>query len=395
MYRKRIVFIPTYNYLSKNLFLSFVEKLKEDYDCIIINNDEYSKIEEDEYYKGVFDAYYEVNVNNEFKINPNLIDRFKKIFIKNFLLRKKFLSLIKEIKPDLIITNSDMSLAFKAIKKYCDNNNIYTVILQPSFFDLERITPFRINDLLRKFINIFSDYFPKQYLWGNEYKSNILFLWGHYFANFYKYQKIKIVGNALYDQPYQSNINLRKKLNLENKFVVTICTEAFGGLISDIDSKLLIKFYENIINYNEELYIILKVHPRESSDYFRNALELKHSNYAIIGNEHSLQDVLNITNVQVSVASATSLESIIFNTPIILINPNNQIKINNFFSGMVEEKATNIQEFQEKIHIIRTDKKWYEGYKENRKTFLELYCYGLGESSKNIKNEIDRVLLND
>jgi hypothetical protein len=396
--KKTIVFLPTYDYLSEKLFLSFINKLDE-FNTIYINNDEFQLIKKNKNIAYNFSYYLEVRGGYSFKKNKNILKKLKKIFIENKALQTKLLKNIKDINPDLVITTSDMSIAFKGIKKYCDKNNIPTILIQPSFFDYEETNKKDIKSKLRKLINIFLDIYPKQILWGNEDKNTILFLWGNFFKNYYNKEKdIRIVGNPIYDNYNDKCLSTRDKDNLRsnlkimsNKKVVTICTEAFGGLISKEDTNMLFKFYSEIINTNQNFFFIIKLHPRDSIKDINLRLNINLSNYVLIGNEYSLLDIFYITDIQVSVASASSLEAILLNIPVILINPNNSININNFFNNSVELRAHDIIEFNKCLDMV-SSVTWSNKFALNRDKFLSVYLNSLGSASSNIKKEIKRIL---
>ena len=397
--KKTIVFIPTYDYLSNKLFLSFVDRLK-DFNTIYINNDEYQEIKEDYNIISKFSYYLEVSCGRKPSKTKTLLERLKTIFIKNNILRKKILYSVKNIKPDLIITTSDMSISFKSIKRHCDKKNIPMIIMQPSFFDYAKTSNMSYKDGVRKIINIFFEIYPKQAVWGAEDKNTILFLWGNFFKEFYNKEKdIRIVGNPVYDsytpKPLlnKSNENLKGKLGISKQKVVTICTEAFGGLISNEDTSALFNLYSEIIRENQNNFFIIKLHPRDSLKDVKLKLKLNYSNYILIKDEYSLLNIFHITDIQVSVASTSSLEAILLNIPVILINPNRRININNFFNGLVELRANNLAEFNECINIV-SSKYWVKNFTLNRRKFLSLYLDSLGSASLNIKKEIC-LILND
>ena len=223
--KKRIVFLPTYDYLSNDLFLSFIDRLSE-YDTIYINNDEYQPIEKNSNIIKKFSKYFEVYSGYNFTSKPSFQKKIKSFF-NNILFQKKLNLFFKSLDPDLLITTSDMSVAFKGIKAYCKINNIPIIIIQPSFFDYEKIYKINYKDRTRKFINFFIEIYPKQALWGNEDKETILFLWGSYFKNYYSNKKdIRIVGNPKYDTYISNNLQqfdidrFKKKYNINNKKII-------------------------------------------------------------------------------------------------------------------------------------------------------------------------------
>jgi len=101
-----------------------------------------------------------------------------------------------------------------------------------------------------------------------------------------------------------------------------------------------------------------------------------------------------MSDIQISVASTTSLQALLFKTPIILVNPNNLIKINNFFDNdiNVELRATTLQECNNAIQTILFDSKWKKQFNERRNQFINLYLNYIGTSAKKIEKEINSIL---
>ena len=138
--RKRIVFIPSYYYLSHPLFFNVVEKIS-DYEKVYFNTKdpvswEYNKkrIKKEDILK-YFDTYYEVNKEMGYKDSKN--NKLQKFYeIKIYI--KKIKEILDGIKPVIIIATSDMFFAARVFNQWANINNIPVIIIQHVFLDFKK-----------------------------------------------------------------------------------------------------------------------------------------------------------------------------------------------------------------------------------------------------------------
>jgi len=406
--KKTIVFIPTYYYLSHPLFSRIVENFS-DYEKVYFNTKDlvswkYNKegIKKNEVLKW-FDKYYEVNKELDSKnSNSNKLQ----IFLKH----KKYISHIKnvlsEIKPAAIITTSDMSYSARICNQWANRNSVPIIIIQPSFLNFGESNynynlKHRIKYLLfNKILNI--PLYRRQPLFGNENKNNYLFLWGDYFKKFYKnkekYNNIFLTGNPVFDRC--NEVNKENKENIYKQFgflkdrqIITICTENIDDIYSVDVFTRLIDIYKGAIINNEELFFVIKVHPRENIEKYNKAFkDLNKNNYKII-KDVNLYDLYKITDVQVSVMSYSSFEAVVLGIPIVLVNPDNKIKFFDFFNNEVELKANTAEELNECIQYALTDE-YKEIFVKKRKDYLQSRLYALdGKSGERVVKRIEEIIM--
>jgi hypothetical protein len=378
---KKVVFIPTYDYLSNPLFSLIVPLLKGFYNIYFNTNEiiSWSREEEEkrkEELLSQFDEYRSIYYTR----TRNWIKKT----IAVFRYRKKTHEVLDEIDPAVIVTASDMSFSSKLAKVWTNKKDIPLIVLQPAFIDpgiYNDISSlqYRIKHLV--FNRLFSIPLAlEQKRWGNEYSDNYLLLWGEYFKKMYRglpiHENIYVTGNPVYDKYFKKDSEkkvLREKVYREygfpmNRKIVAICTE---GLITPefMDAgKRLNNIYRELVRKRKDLYFVIKLHPRDSLEDFMGIFsDIPDINYSIIKNL-DLENLFLISSVQVSICSASSFEAVIAGVPIVLVNPNNMVKYHDVFRNKIELRATNINEFESCIDDALTLE-----YRENFRKKRELY----------------------
>ena len=396
----KILFIPTYDYLSEDMVLSFIQYLDK-YELIYLHHDEYSKLKMNKHIMKYTHHYETINTNIQTALRIPVVYKFMKLLVYNRKLKKQVLNKVKYYSPSIIITFSDLSISINGIKEYCRINDIPIIIMQPSFFDSKiQSLPFpeMIKSKLRKLLNPILDIYPRQQLWGNEVKESILFLWGSEYKKLYSDDKdIRIVGNPVYDH-YLDNLMakenreiLKKELFQNNEDIVLICTEAFGGIISCAQTRMLYKFYDEIIRSNPTWNFIVKIHPRDDTERIKSHFKNNPPNIVFVSNEYNLKSLFGISSAQVSVASVTSLEAVIYSCPIILINPNNKMNVNSFFNNTIEYKASTVDQFNKCLAELGEKRNW-EVFINRRRAFLRSYLNMPINSASTICDQICQIV---
>lgn len=392
--KEKIVFIPTFYYLSHPLFFSVVEKFS-DYEKVYFNTKDpvswdYNKkgIQKEEVLN-YFDNYYEVDKEIDYKNSKqhNKLQRFfeNKKYIKNIK------DILNEIKPTAIITTSDMSYSARICKQWANKINISVIIIQPSFLDF-KITDYNLKKkikylLFNKILNI--PLYSRQVCFGNENRNNYLFLWGEYFKNYYVgktiYNNIYITGNPAFDKYFtdykKENANFHDMLGIPaDKKVITICTQPVNVTFGVDAFTCLIDLYKEVIADNKELFFVIKVHPREDIEKYNKAFrDLDKSNYKIV-KDMNLYDLYKITDVQVSVSSYSSFEAVVLGIPIILVNPENKLKLFDYFNNEIELKANMAEELSKHLRRCLTEE-YRDEFKIKREKYLKSRLYSLDEKS--------------
>jgi hypothetical protein len=412
------VYIPTYHYLSHPIFFCIAQEAKNDFSNIYLNtkdpafaqyNAEGIRIDEINRY---FDEYREIQPpmrNNGQKLRFNGIVDLTNFIFSCWKFKNKLDEELKAIAPDAVITTSDLGgYVNRACNTWCEEKGVPFIVIQPApAMDIpgNETTAARViaslsyilfNQILRVPL------FQKQSLFGNERKGNYLFLQGEYFKKNYRGKEIEdhiyIVGNPAVD-PLLSNRFPRaslKNLGLERaegfKALVTICTEGLDGLVDEICIKELNDFYKFAIEQNPEIYFVIKVHPRESTETYDQIFkENTGENYSVIKNV-DLYKLFTITDVQISVASTTSLEAVVFGIPIVLANPNNAIQLMDFFQNEIELRAKTQEELNECIHRCLTDEYRMDFKAKRDKYIVSRYGFLDGKSAKRTIKNIQEII---
>lgn len=403
--KRNIIFVPTYYYLSHPLFFSISEKLSN-YRKIYFNTKErnlwiFNKkgIKKDEVLS-YFDYYCEINNERDYKNSKFRI--LQKIFEhKRYINNIK--NILNEIKPIAIITTSDMSYSARICNQWASKNNIPVIIIQPSFLNF-KMTDYNLKKrvkylLFNKVLNI--PLLRKQVYFGNENKKNYLFLWGEYFKRYYKgkpiYNNIYITGNPVFDK-YFTNYKKGKDVFYEilgilsDKKVITICTQEIDTIFGVDAFTNLIDMYKSVIADTEELFFIIKVHPREDIEKYIKAFRgLDKSNYKIV-KDINLYDLYKITDVQISVSSYSSFEAVVLGIPIILVNLDNKFKLFNYFNNEIELRANTAEELSKHIRRSLTEK-YKDKFKIKRKKYLKSRLYSLdGKSGERVVMKIEEIV---
>jgi hypothetical protein len=322
---KRLVFIPTYSYLSHPIFFS-IARCAQRFHTVYFNTK---------------DPLFAVS-NRE--ISPEeMVSHFDEYCEAAFVPRKKRKSILlhhlevqsaledqlSTLEPDVIITTSDMGgYLNRMCNMWAEKKGIPFIVIQPSFIPLERVgKTLKENLFYFAFNNILGiPLCTRQKVFGNERPSNYLFLWGEYFKNFYRgleiEKNIRITGNPAFDSIFQNEAGTDLGVSIpEGTPVITICTQPLDVLLSEKVFKKVNDFFKTLIEENPDLFFVVKVHPREDTKKY----DCFNTSNSIILRDVPFHAVLRRTHVQVSVSSYTSFEAAVSKVPIVLIDPNIQL----------------------------------------------------------------------
>lgn len=360
-YKKKIVYVINYAYLSYPLYESLVEILGDSYEHILLILED-PFIDQD--LSGLdgarFNRVHLVQFSDHYWLkgiiaNKKYIHKVPLLLRLFYNYKKAILSEIDIIKPNLVLSTTDMTFGMKVISDFVQQFDCKTGIYQPSFIDSvprNGFSGFR-NWLLYWIFNRFFrlPIFDKQQTWGNEIPGAIKFLWGDKFSGYLKNQKeIRVVGNPMLKRYYNSkseiDSELKEVLGIESdRPIITICSEAFKGTVDD---NKVFDIYKQTIKILPGYYFIIKVHPRDDLRFYQKFFEDSSSNNICVIKDVSIIGVLNISDVQISVNSYSSVEAIILNVPVILVN-REIVSLPNHFSEHVILEAKNSVELAEQI----------------------------------------------
>ena len=402
--KKRIVYIPDYYYLSNRIFINLLKYTKGHFYNIYFNTKD--PLFEKTNLMGIkkneiipfFDEYSEVEKS---KIH---IGKIKKRKLNNYVEWKKVNNYIHDqlskLNPQAIITTTDMGGVINRMCNYwAKKNNVPYIVIQSAFIP----THFEKTSLKNK-LNylIFNKVLgiplhKRQNLFGNEISTNHLILWSDYFKKYYKGTEIegniRTCGFPGYDHLFNRDINTHiKNITLpKNKHIVTICIQPLKSILSSKNQDEINEILISGITNNTDFFFLINVHPRMQLEEIRAIFKrIKTNNYIIIEYPEIFTLIAN-SDIQVSVSSTVSFESVILDIPIILIKKE---LVSHFdpFNNEIELRANTSEEFSEQLNrCIKSDYK--NDFKKRRDKYLKkMVKYIDGKSSERIIHFVDELI---
>ncbi len=358
---KKILFIPTYTYLSSPIFSNLLPELKEFETIYLDVEDQYQCERTSSQFKSQFSK------SIEFYLNANGVTSIAKVmkFFKMIRYKNKLKKLIMLEGLSAIITTSDLTFSIRIIKSYFPNIPVF--VIQPALFlnkgvprkYSQRITYILFNKILR--IPIVS----RQNYFGQEYEDFFLLLWGEYFQQMIKTNTNKrIIGDITLDNfPIKKDADAKRKLLVKHAYyvdakIVTICTNAFESLVKKESVDKLYEIYQDLIFEYKDLFFIIKPHPRNNRKALRNIFESSKAKNCVVL-DTDLHELFKYTDIHISSFSRTAIEAIASGIPVISVNPNNEILLQDFLNNQLNEQVTTSQEMHMKIEDILKNKDDY------------------------------------
>jgi len=363
---KKILFIPTYTYLSSPIFSNLLPKLKE-YETLYLDiEDQYSSEKTFKNFKDKFSKSIKLHMNAK---GITFIEKVIKFF-KMLLYINRLKKLIKKESLSAIVTTGDMTFSMRIVKVYFPNIPVFLV--QSALFPSKGMTRSVSQTIAYVFFNkiLRVPIVSKQNYFGQEFNDVNLLLWGDYFANMLeKRDNCYIVGDLTLDNfPIDKNKEEKQKLLKNTKYsidipIVTICTSVLEGLVGKEIIDHAHTMYQELIIDRQDIYFIVKLHPRNNGQAMRQVFESLNVNNVIIA-DTDLHKLFSYTDIHISSFSRTAVEAIASNIPIVVVNPDNGIMLEDFFQNSLNEKVTNSKELNEKIQDILENKNEYLKFRE-------------------------------
>lgn len=422
---KRLLFIPSYHYLSNPLFESILAAKPQWQSVFLQHNDpRFYRLNKNksksEALKDLFDEYHEIPIDDllpwfsyYYRVVRDDIkpcSRFDlRRFFKYWEYQKRFYTLLEHLNPDGIIQATDIAYSSKLADGWAKKHGIPVFTIQPSFIDFvilkkRHTTLVKCKSIIKQYI-LKIPFEPVQPIFGNESSHGWLFVWGDYFREFYRglpvYDRIKVTGNPVFDRLFQKvrsdpRDDHRKSLGVPpGKKVVIICSQYLKNVIEKELCNAIDHMYRELVRNRPDLYFIVKAHPREDPDaLIRQFKNFSRENVQVIWDEN-LHDLYSFGDLQISVASYSSLEAVAFGLPIVLVNPENRVRLFDCFNGEVEERATSTGQLLEKVRRCLSET-YQEEFKIKRERFLKSRLKYLdGKSGKRVVNTINEILENE
>lgn len=421
--KHKIVYIPSRYYLSNAVYYP-IAKCESAFEDIYFNTKEvrlttdapYTSVDREEVLN-YFDSYLEIEGSFLTKIlnAKSQLARFRAYRAYASEIER----VLSSISPSCLVSNHDVyEISVRICNQWARKNKIPFIVLQAGPIKFQpklSLSNFRAR-LKRRLINKIwgVPVFNKQEFWGQECKTNYVFVWGEYFKETYAalnkdVSRFYVIGNPLFDE-YQYD-SKEKRLRRENFFnknkinidrsskVILFCTqplttayERFGAQ----DYNHIYGMMKEAILDNKDKFFIIKVHPREEmSRYVSFLSDLNQPNF-IITQKDDINELLIAADIQISAYSTTSLQALIYGTPVILVRTENiddYYSESEMFDTDAMTKAKTINELNELIVKAYTTEfiKEFEG---KRLQFIQKTIYALdGKSAERFYEKVEDILL--
>ena len=188
------------------------------------------------------------------------------------------------------------------------------------------------------------------------------------------------------------DIDLSSKVILFCTQPLTTAYERFGAQ----DYNHIYGVMKEAILGNKDKFFIVKVHPREEMSKYVNFLsDVKQQNF-LVTQKDDINDLLIAADIQISTYSNTSLQALIYGTPVILVRTGNiddYYSESELFDTDAMLKARTINELNELIAKIFTSA-FDEEFEEKRRQFIRKTIYALdGKSAERFYEKVEDILL--
>jgi hypothetical protein len=321
------------------------------------------KFKSEDGFKELFDVE---NIN----FYPEVEDVFKKFFYYNLF---NILLQIELLKNAINLENIDLTLT------YCDHcvfgrstiiagnqKSIPTISLQTSLmspngreyiYTSEEIGSFPVPNLMA--------------LSGDYYKDLLIK------ESSYPHDKLTVVGQPRYDFLYNegySKKNFCFKNGIDcNKKLILVTTQPSGlemhKHVNDIFLNAILGLEEDL----KEMVIIIKPHPREKADYYKNFIR-GHSIFHVLNEEYDTYEAITACDLLITVSSTTAIEAMIMKKPIIILNLTGE-KITPYVESGAAILVDKEENFLAAIKLVLYDVKTREELFQRQKDFLYNFMY--------------------
>ena len=305
-------------------------------------------------------------------------------------LRREIYTKLDLNKIDVVITTSDMGgIVTRICNDWAEKNDKLFITMQPCFFEVVD------KSLYEKLLNTFFYYVAnklcripirrRQHIYGCERKTNFLLLWGEDFKSNITdkniLEKTMCVGNPVLDRFKSAEV----KINLHSKPTVLFCTQPYtrlikDGILDEGDDLLFFNLMLTMVRDNPSVEFLIRVHPSEDIQTYVKLFEsVDTTNYQIIKTTTSIYEMFKEVDVQVSMASYTSFEAIMFGIPIITLYPE-KLKFCNHLDKSVSLISHSCEELNKNLKIALS-KKYREKFAMNREKYIKRKVYYFGKSA--------------
>lgn len=267
-------------------------------------------------------------------------------------------NLFKKEKINVSVLVDDVIPPDRAIVFSAKNNNVKTLVIQPGG---------TADSSGRGFVPILADKFAA---WGRISKDYLI-------ERGADSKKIVITGNPAFsalnkkyvDEDFYKKIGLKK-----GKKTIVLTTQAFDDVFCEKEWTEITKKIVNILKKNENLQLIIKIHPRENSKIYESVIkETKAKGIVILKN--NLEEAISMSDLQITISSTTILDGLLMDKLVGIANFFNRICAIPFAKSGAVINIKNVKQLEKilekipKINKKKTDKFLFDSiYKKDGKS---------------------------
>ena len=211
----------------------------------------------------------------------------------------------------------------------------------------------------------------------------------------YPEKGVVVTGNQRHDVIYNNKNEYDKdeiceEIGLDpKKKIIVFATDLFPSLE---DTENLIKDIGKAIKKNEDMQLILKVHPNEKIGLYERIV--KENKIEAVVTKYDVFKIIYVCDVLLNIRSAIGLETAILDKPIITIDVPGYSDYTDYVEKGIAVRAKNVTELATSIKSVIYDEKLMRRLGENRKNYVYEHCYKIdGRSSKRIAKLIKEKML--
>lgn len=416
---KTVLFIPEYWYLSIELFREISLSLGDRVQKVFLDTGDplFKGVQRTKYSADWLKQFFDITYFLKF---PDISKWLINSIFDIYQYKKKVKEILQLNKPDLIITTGDRNHFYSLVRHCCPEVPI--IIFQGALVHLKYYTNigeskaacykkrFDTRRVYRFFVDWFKIFFyyalfniPPLSMdhsvgWGLLDNNSYLFLWGSTTGALFKNKKENVfcIGNPLTDLLYNQYFSRTKDNELLYKFgwdisrkVVIVSAPCLKGTADKHDTIQYVGFViENCPNLN----FIVKVHPRDDIEHFE--VFSKKENVVLLKDEYTFQELLHISDLNISQYSATSMDAVIYGVPVILLPQKvlNQRDLEYWFGSEIFYKPSTVESCIECIKEALSGS-FIEKNKRSRDEFIRnMFSEYAGNSKAATLDKINQLL---
>lgn len=226
--------------------------------------------------------------------------------------------------------------------------------------------------------------------------------WGEYSITWYKkfgndQQKLIVLGNPAFDRiPYylnrEKNETLLKRFNPSGKqyiislFPVGIDMFRFSSFITDDETENLIRDVGSAVKSLGNASLVVKLHPNEKADRFDKIIKKEGWDFASITESVDLYELINISDVVITINSTVGLEAIIMGKRLISVTPSKRKDLVPYVEYGVALGAQKKEEIENAIKNLLYNNDAKKKIDAARESFVRDFVYQIDGKSR------DRVI---